>query len=291
MFQRIISVDWSGAATENDGVNLRVATFDAVTGVSAIVDRPYGRQGIKSWTRAIFRRWIFEQLLSEAPRTLIAMDFGFGLPWGSDRALFDVVGWREMVRTLGQRYDNSGTSRATAEQINVDDRFGGHGPYRFDHNRTDYHFYLDRGIAYYRIAELCSPQAISQWYLGSGGTVGFHTISGLAAINFLIEKRDAKKIDFCVWPQECQQLDDSRHVIVESYPSICPLPESFGPCEDDDQRDAWKVLQMLVSKRAAGTLQRDFVIPEVPFGRHEGVSYEDQVQFEGWIIGLNGGDE
>lgn len=290
MFQRIISVDWSGAATENDGVNLRVATFDAVSGISAIVDRPYGRLGIKSWTRAIFRRWIVEQLSPEAPPTIVAMDFGFGLPWGSDRALFDVVGWREMIRMLGRLYDCSGTSRATAEKINGGDRFGGHGPYRFDHNRTDYHFYLDQGIAYYRIAELCSPQAISQWYLGSGGTVGFHTISGLAAINFLIEQREARKVDFCVWPQECRQPDGSRHLIVESYPSICPVPENLGPCEDDDQRDAWKVLQMLVSKRAADTLHHDFVIPTVPFGRYDAVSLEDQVQFEGWIIGLNGGD-
>ena len=48
---------------------------------------------------------------------------------------------------------------------------------------------------------------------------------------------------------------------------------------------------MLVSKRAAGKLHHYFVIPEVPFGRYEAVSFEDQVQFEGWIIGLNGGDE
>lgn len=48
---------------------------------------------------------------------------------------------------------------------------------------------------------------------------------------------------------------------------------------------------MLVSKRAAGTLHHEFVIPEVPFGRHEEVSFDEQVQFEGWIIGLKGRNE
>ena len=289
MFDRIISVDWSGAATENDGVDLRVATFDALTGISEILDRPYGRPGIRSWTRAIFRRWIIEQLNPKDPPTIVAMDFGFGLPWGSDQAVFGVNGWRAMIRTIAEMYELNKTARATAQAVNDTERFEGHGPYRFDQNRTDYNFYLNQEIAYYRIAELCSPQAISQWYLGSGGTVGFHTITGLAAINFLIEQREAKKIDFCVWPQECRQPDGNRHIIVESYPSICPVPENLGPCEDDNQRDAWKVLQMLVTKRAAGILQDGFVIPQVPFGRYEAVSFEDQVQFEGWIIGLNGG--
>ena len=33
---------------------------------------------------------------------------------------------------------------------------------------------------------MIAPQGISQWYLGSGGTVGFHTISGLSAIDYIL---------------------------------------------------------------------------------------------------------
>ena len=42
MFDRIISVDWSGAGSETDGVDLRIAVFDGATNQSFIVDRPYG---------------------------------------------------------------------------------------------------------------------------------------------------------------------------------------------------------------------------------------------------------
>jgi hypothetical protein len=287
MFDRIISVDWSGAATENDGVALRVAVFDALGNASTIVDCRKGKRTQKNWSRQAFREWIVEQLRDERP-ALIAMDFGFGLPWGADRAIFGVRGWRAMLQAIAQRYGEAGTARATAEAINAEARFAGCGPYRFNEDRNGFRFYLDRQVAYFRQTELIAPQAISQWYLGSGGTVGFHTISGLSALDFLIQKREARELDFVVWPQEQLVPDGKKHVVVESYPAICPVPADFGPClsGDNDQRDAWKVLQMLMAKRADRTLDQLFEIPELPFGRVNGVTFDEQVQFEGWILGL-----
>jgi len=342
MFQRIISVDWSGAGNEMDGVDLRVAMFDGQRETSDIVPAPNTGRTTTKWSRGNFRRWITNQLSCSSPPTLLAMDFGFGLPWKSDEAIFGVKKWRDMVKELARKYQENeeresrkkqkkerrGSSRTTAEDINRNQRFSGHGPYRFNDSRTDYRFYIEHGVAYYRITELCCPQAISQWYLGSGGTVGFHTISGLFAINSLIELRDAGKIDFVVWPHECREPDGNRHVIAESYPSICPAvkctkcgiayasslegngssdkpskkregyirrfcgsSKTQGIWQDANKEDAWKVLQMLVAKRANGTLKSVFRIPEVRFGRFETVAFEEQVQFEGWIIGLNVGDE
>jgi hypothetical protein len=200
--------------------------------------------------------------------------------------MFDVKGWRETIRKLGELYSKNGTARATAQSINGFGKFGGHGPYRFDKTRNDFRFYRDHGVAYYRLAELVAPQAISQWYLGSGKTVGFHTLTGLAAIDWLIGLRDAGKVDFCVWPHETLQPDGERNLLAESYPAICPALADNGPCKDDDQRAAWRVLDFLVTANAERRLPNLFQIEEAPFGQIDGVGFQEQIQFEGFIIGL-----
>lgn len=288
MFDRIISVDWSGAGSEENGVDLRIAVFDAQSGESMIVNRPYQNRTVVSWSRKAFRRWIVQQLQDVRP-ALVAMDFGFGMPWGSDVAVFGVRGWREMIRKVAERFEENGSARATALAINAEARFSGHGPYRFDNNRNDFRFYADNSISYYRLTELIAPQGISQWYLGSGGTVGFHTISGLAAINYLIQERDAGRLDFAVWPHECLVPDGMRHVLIESYPAVCSYFGDYGPCRanDQNQRDAWKVLQALVKARHDGTMRELFQVKEQPFGRITGVEFWEQIQFEGFILGLN----
>jgi len=214
------------------------------------------------------------------------MDFGFSLPWGADRAVFGSAGWRSMLNAIATLYRRAGTARATAEAINDDPRFGGHGPYRFDEGRTDYHFYNDHGVAYYRLIEVAIPQAISQWYLGSGGTVGFHTITGLAALADLLARRDSGKLAFAIWPQETISLPAEGHLVVESYPAICPRLDDYGPCLDDHQRDAWRVLEWLLLASRAGTLPTSFNIQLRSFGRVEGVGFEEQIRFEGWMLGI-----
>ena len=203
---------------ETDRVDRRIAVFDAATNLSLIVDRTYKKSSLASWYRQAFRTRLVEQLWNQLP-ALVAMDFGFGLPWGSDEAVFGVAGWREMVRTIAKKYEENGTARATAQAVNNEARFGGHGPFRFNSNRNDFRFYLDNEVAYYRLTELIAPQGISQWYFGAGGTVGFHTISGLSAINFLFEEREAGRLDFVVWPHERLAPDGTKHVLVESYPA------------------------------------------------------------------------
>ncbi len=286
MFDRIVSVDWSGADNEMKPVDLRVAAFDAETNQLRIVNPPFGTRPRASWSRHDFRTWIVQQLHDELP-ILVAMDFGFGLPWGSDQAVFGVSGWRDMVRTIAERYEEKGTAQKTAEAVNDEERFGGHGPYRFNPDRNDFRFYSDNGVAYYRLTELIAPQAMSQWYCGSGGKVSFHTITGLSMINDLIEGRRRGGLDFVIWPQETLVPDGTKHVLVESYPAIRASSADSGSCRDEHQQDAWKVLQMLVKKRDDGMLPGLFRIKEQPFGRIAGVDFEKQIQFEGFIIGMN----
>jgi hypothetical protein len=286
MFDRIVSIDWSGAAHETKAVDLRVAEFDTQGQKPVLVDPPNHRPGQRGWSRSVCRSWLVEQLERNRP-TVVAMDFGFGLPWGADRALFEVTGWRQLLRKLGQLYNHHRTARATAVALNAQARFNGHGPYRFDDSRSDFRFYLDNEVPYYRLTETLAPQAISQWYLGSGGTVGFHTITGLATLDHLISLREERKLEFEIWPHETLHPDGRRHVLVESYPALYPPPDDYGPCIDPHQRDAWRVLHYLVEMKRKGRLPELFDVKPMPIGRALAVDFIDQIQFEGYIVGLH----
>lgn len=281
-FERIISIDWSGAGEETDLVGLRIAVWDHSTDQSYIrLPSPVSNR--RNWRRSECRAFLREAL-SQPQRTLVALDFCLGLPCGSDRVVFGVNGWREMVRQIGQVYSSAKTARLAAQRINSWEKFKNHGPYRFDEHRNDFRFYIDQGIAYYRLTELAAPQAISPWYLGSGGTVGFHTISGLAAIDYLLREREQGRLEFFVWPFE--PVDSNRHAIVESYPALTPACVDGGQCKGGDEQDAWKVLQQLVVANKDRTIDRWFHPTACPFGRIENVSFADQIAIEGFIFGL-----
>lgn len=282
LFDRIVSIDWSGAGSEAERVALRIAVWEK-DGDRCRIQPPVAFGTTRNWRRSECRGYL-RDVLSEDKRTLVGMDFGFGLPWGSESAIFRVRGWREMIRRIGQLYQANGTARAAAQVINSMPHLNGHGPYRFDDSRTDYRFYLDNGVAYYRLTELAAPQAISQWYMGAGGTVAFHTITGLSAIDGLISLRDKDNLRFAVWPFE--EIEPSQHVLVETYPAICPKCAHDPSCQGGDEVDAWKVLQMLVAKNRDGSLADLFEIQEQPFGRITGIDARDQIRFEGSIFGL-----
>jgi hypothetical protein len=286
MFDRIISVDWSGGEnkTEGEPVSLRVAVWDQSG--SDIQRPPKANKSRRKWSREECREWLREQLANESKRTLAAFDFGFSLPWGSEKAMFQVTGWPALVAQMGRVYAQHGTARATAEAINAFPCLSGHGPYRLTKDdRTERRFYLQHGVGYYRLTELATPQAISQWYLGAGPKVGYHSITGMAALDWLMKERSAGRASFTVWPQET--LEPVGNVLVESYPSICPRPATWGSAQGEHERDAWKVLQYLVGLNSSGGIARLFAVSELPFGRVKNVDFLTQVQFEGFILGLN----
>jgi hypothetical protein len=282
MFDRIISIDWSGAGAEAERVALRIAVWERESNECRIQLPPCGGS-TRSWRRSECREYL-RQVLSEKARTLVGMDFGFGLPWGADQAIFQVRGWRKLIRQIGEVYAKAGTARIAAQTVNARPHLKGHGPYRFDESRTDFQFYLAHDVAYYRLTELAAPQAISQWYLGSGGTVGFHTITGLSAIDWPIGLRENGELDFAVWPFE--GLRTNQSILVETYPAICPKCPDDIQCKGGDEKDAWKVLQMLVERNAQGTFANLLDIPEKHFGRVSGIDFKTQVGFEGWILGM-----
>ena len=263
-------------------MGLRVAVWDQSS------DRSYIRLPNQVGSRRNWRRGECRAFLRGGSVATPTNSGGVGLlpgtSMGADWAIFEVNGWREMVRQIGQVYSGATTARLAAERINSWEKFKNHGPYRFDKHRNDFRFYIDQAIAYYRLTELAAPQAISPWYLGSGGTVGFHTISGLAAIDYLLREREQDRLKFFVWPFE--SVESNLHAIVESYPALSPACVDNGECKGGDEQDAWKVLQQLVTANKARAIQNWFHLPTCPFGRIENVSFADQIAFEGFMFGL-----
>ena len=102
------------------------------------------------------------------------------------------------------------------------------------------------------------------------------------------EKKRRKRgdIDFEVWPQETLKPEGKKHVLAECYPAICPQLSDYGPCTDKDEEDAWRALQHFRHELKKGMLRELFDIGKKRMGRVEGVSYEEQAQFEGFILGL-----
>lgn len=290
MFERYVSIDWSGAGREEQPVDLAVMEAWRVEPTARIMAPPPGGRPRWRWSRAECRDWLLHDVLGpNRPRCLVACDFGFGLPYGADQALFEVSGWHRLVERLAALYAAHGTARAVAMAINAWPRFDGHGPYRMDDTRADFQFYLRHQVGYYRLVDGAVPQAISQWYLGSGGTVGFHAITGMAMLHALLERRQTGAIDFRVWPQEGAAPPERGHVLVESYPAICRVPGEPRRPEDEHHRDARRVLDWMLRADRADQLGPAFQLPPLPFGRVEGVSFAEQVRFEGWILGVTRG--
>ncbi|PPE80331.1 hypothetical protein C3941_09210 [Kaistia algarum] len=163
----------------------------------------------------------------------------------------------------------------SSSAINSQPKFKGNGPFRTNEDRTNVRFYLDRGVPYYRLVETFVPQAISQWYVGSGATVAFSTLTGLAALGSLLARRDRSEVAFAVHPFEAPRA--GTHALVEVYPAI--WPKHSDVTANEHQRDALRAANGL---RGLGA--RVFSVPPLSTLGTDGV--ETRIGEEGWIAGV-----
>jgi len=293
MFKKHIAIDWSGANSYRRAVDIRVAIKRPDD--EARIEPPLqGRPGQSGWSRASLVEWLTTELRSDRA-TIVALDFGFGFPWGSCDRVFHAQNWGEMIANIEILHDffveGLQCGRDIAEFIN--DAFGSLGPFwtgdmevwRLAALLRDLH------LPYYRLVEMAIPQAKSQWYAGPGATVTLQTLTGLSVLAKLVSQRGTDKgLDFQIWPHEVWR-PDGRNIIAECYPALYrnnvngnPVPPEYN--NDPHAKDAWKVLQWMLGEEDADTLGERFQIGEKPFGRVSGVSFQDQVQVEGWILGV-----
>ena len=284
LFSRYIAIDWSGAATATEGVD--IAIVEAGQKSSPAVVRPPAIRGRKRWSRQACEEWLRPKLRAAEPRTLVLVDAGFAYPSGAARTLVGAASWMDLVKAMGQLYRTHRTARAVGQYLN--DQFRDGAPFRFDAGRSDARWYARYGIPYYRQTELLVPQAISEFYLGSGGAVGFHTITFLATLDDLIRRRKDGETAFDVWPYEVTLPRGQRHVVVECYPALCRASVAI-PKDDrltEHEADATVACEWARQLDSSDTLSRFFEMREVPVGRDTRCTWQAQIQEEGWILGV-----
>jgi len=290
LFSRYIAIDWSGAATATDGVDLAIVVGEGRG--SARVVRPPAIRGRTKWSRLACEEWLRTQLTANAPRTLVLIDAGFSYPSGAARLLVGAKSWTELVHAMGERCRTHGTARGVGAHIN--ERFADGAPFRFDAIRSDARWYARNEIAYYRQTELLVPQVISEFYLGSGAAVGFHTITLLATLSALMRDRERGDLAFDVWPQETFAPRAGRHVLAECYPSLCRATAPLRATEananlNPHEADALVACEWARARDRKGTLASSFELREVPIGRDTRLSWRAQIAEEGWILGVTSG--
>jgi hypothetical protein len=264
IFQRFVGIDWSGAGTASSNTpGLAVAEY-SVEGTAAI------KWHTKRRSREELITWLQDALHPDLPPTIVGMDFSFGFPVGTMQRIFRASSWVEMTRVLSDLNVSHGTARAVAEAINARPEFFGHGPFRTNETRNAFRFNLDSGIPYYRTVENYVPQAISGWYLGSGATVGYSMITGIAALGQLIDARKSRLCDFAVWPFE--ELVPGKHLLAEVYPAIWAKP--VPNIENEHERDAIRI--------ANGLAEMEIRALKLPRFASDVATRE-----EGWILGIH----
>ena len=224
---------------------------------------------------AEFGEWLTEKLAPTEPSTLLGLDFGFGYPAPAASVVFGASRWEELALLLAKHLEQeSAKARDVAESIN--ERFGNASPFRTNASRNDPRFYLEHGVPYFRLTEQFAPQAISQWYIGSGAAVGLSTMTGLACLGRLVHRREAGRADFSVFPFE--ELK-GRHVIVEIYPALYGSVETKVP--KGHRHDAEKSARWL-RKHCKG--REVLSLPSIP--KVDPVLLRKQALAEGWILGI-----
>lgn len=286
MFNHFVGIDWSGAGSAKKAASIRVVWTSTKDGSIHTEPPPNPkRKGQKGWAREDFVSWLISFLKSHS-KCLVAMDFGFGYPYMASSVVFGSKSWQEMVAKVGSHLQETKSPRVLFDRINKLPKFYNEGPFIGDCNRQENGFWSQHGVAYYRLTELAAPQAISQWYRGSGPKVAYSTVTGIAMLSELLKLR-SDRFDFEVWPQETEACGPPTkpHVLVEAYPGLFDLP--VLKFTDEHDRDAKKIIAWLLSRK--DTLRNVFTLREesFPFGRHKGSqSFWNQVREEGWILGV-----
>ena len=287
-FQRCIGIDWSGAGQSDDRVALRVV--EATGGQAPQPVRPPTSRRAKNWTRNEVRSFLRQVLHCDSPPTVVGIDAALGYPAGSATAVFGAEHWRDMVSTIAKWMSEAGGVRQFMNRVNARHAHRRGVPFFSRHRDVserawwrEHHerhgFFTDTGVAYHRLVDMLTPQAISPFYMGPGAMVGGHTITCLNTLAPLLEARDTGgELDFGVWPQE-SDWPQRRHVIAECYPAICPDIEGDTDEMSPDELDATKIAAWL-RRLPPGELQSFLTSVDDSDGLHRLASTE------GWILGV-----
>ncbi len=254
-FQRFIGIDWSGAATADDRVNLRLVESGPHLSTPRAITPPESSRA-KNWTRNEVRRYLLDALHPHAPRTLVAIDAAIGYPTGAASAIFDASTFSDLAATVAKglaahpdlpSYIDALNLRAAAHPTGVPFFYRGsdlpdrswHRPHHRPHS-----FFTHHGIAYYRLVETFVPESLSPFYIGPGPMVAYHALTVLRLIHHLFEARQQSTVDVGIWPLD-PHWSNAKHLIAECYPSALPQPRTSPTSNNPHYLDALTIADWL----------------------------------------------
>ncbi|MBW4710567.1 molybdopterin molybdenumtransferase MoeA [Roseobacter sp. YSTF-M11] len=256
-------VDWSGG--NDTGKSPRQdAIWACVARLGRAEDPFYLRN------RRAAEHWLAQLFAAETQagrRVLAGFDFPFGYPAGFAQALTGHQDPFALWDWLEERIEDSPTGNNRFDvAADVNQRFGGHGPFWFNGLKREIAGLPRRKATYEnpfeekRRAEHLARGAFSCWQLGGTGAVGSQVLMGLPVLSRL-----RRKFDAAVWPFDTL---DKAIAFVEIWPSL-----TLGPAPPDQIKDAWQVRE--VARTISSLMPRqletllDVAAPE-----------------EGWIFGV-----
>lgn len=292
-FDRIVTVDWSGASTPRAGKDsIWVCDLDVASECWSLVNPPT-RQRAEALLRDLLRG-------AARHRVLLAVDVALAYPAGfADAAGLGGEGppwertWQHLEEAVVDDDRNRSNRFAVAAALN--ERIGGGGPGPFwgcppaaagptlaTRKPSRYPF---AGLAELRVAEAVMRAAghrvLSPWQLYGAGSVGSQTLTGIPVLARLRCAPDlAGRIR--LWPCETGFVPDPAQepgavVVAECWPGIVPLDPWLH-----EIRDAAQVLGLarhLAALQRAGELGA-WLAPDLDdAARH--VALDE----EGWILG------
>lgn len=284
MFERIIAFDWSGRS--------EAARRPPIVGVQATAPDGWKVQTVRpkpravNWRRREVLEWLSSELAPSKPRSLVALDFAFGLPWPA-HLRFGTQNWRGLLARVSELCAREGSCQAAAECLNLiatENRQGGPFWRRDWDDHPDRHLFSALELSQWRLTDSLAAGAISPWYLGPGSQVALSTLSGLWLLHQLLALRDSGSGPaFEVWPHETGLKPPEGHALVEIYPALYP---NVLEGNNVHVRDARRTLNWLIQIEARGEWDQVLAPQNRDVARACEVSFADQVRFEGWILGV-----
>lgn len=256
MFERYVGIDYSGAETADSSLK-GLCVYEASLS-SAPREVPPPSSPRKYWNRRGLAQWLATSLAT-GPRTLVGIDHGFSFPldyfdrYGIDRS------WDGFLRDFCAHWP-TGEPNTNVDFVREGDV--GRGRERMG----------DR--AWRRIAERrCGAKSV--FHFDAQGAVAKSTHAGLPWLLYL---RDARPARLHFWPFDGWELDGSKSVVVEVYPSL--WSRGFRrESRNAHQQDAYSIAEWMRRFDAADWLGEYFQ-PQLDSAEAEVAAVE------GWILGV-----
>jgi len=284
VFDRIVIVDWSAAATPTRGADsIWICELDTRAGTEVTRNPP--------------TRWEASDLVESAAlrpgRTLVGVDFPLGYPTGFAAAVgLGAPSWAAVWRHLGEAVDDDARNRNNRWDVAREwnrrlgtPHFWGSPPSQADEWLTARMPRSGHVLPPYRECEARlrgnGLRPFTVWQLLGAGSVGSQSLTGIPAMHRLRHHPDLER-RVRVWPFEtgltsapCAAIDDAV-VIVEVWPSAIGFGHVDHPVKD--ARQVIALARHLADHDRAGTLGALFA---------PAVDHPDRVvDEEGWVLGL-----